>query len=222
MRSASSRISTVSSRSPSSTLASSNCAAPRMPDSGFLISCAKTADMPVTLRAAPRNFICRSRARAALLSCSVTSTQPGSSSMGVACTVMPRLCRRGLSRVRSCSEIVVPWRRTCARTEKIGLSGGTSVARVMLASCSRDTPRNCSAAWLAKRNRSCASSSTTGTGRAPSRAWASINGGGGGGVTRSTNLSRPRAMAAFMPPALPECGMRPGQSTGRRTHPPAP
>ena len=48
MRSASSQISRVSARSSSPTEDSSSCAAPRMPESGFLISWASIAARPVT------------------------------------------------------------------------------------------------------------------------------------------------------------------------------
>ena len=54
MRSASSQIRRVSARSSSSASVSRSCAAPRMPDSGFLISWASMAARPVTVRAAPR------------------------------------------------------------------------------------------------------------------------------------------------------------------------
>ena len=50
----------VSMRSSSLADCSSNCAAPRMPDNGFLISCARTPAMPTTERAAPRWVNCRS------------------------------------------------------------------------------------------------------------------------------------------------------------------
>ena len=62
-----------------------------MPDSGFFTSCARIAAMPVTLRAAPRNASWRSSARAAEASCMTSSTAPGSSGSGEACTVIPRL-----------------------------------------------------------------------------------------------------------------------------------
>ncbi|MNT97078.1 hypothetical protein D3C72_2393140 [compost metagenome] len=57
MRSVSSRISLASGISSLLTVCSSNCAAPRMPDSGFLISCASIEARPVTDRAAPRDTI---------------------------------------------------------------------------------------------------------------------------------------------------------------------
>ncbi len=170
MRSASSRISTANSRSGSPTLPSSNWAAPRMPLSGFFTSCASTAAMPLTERAADRNTVCRSSARAAELSCSVSTTLPGSSSKVVACTVMPGLCKRGLSRVMSWSAIVIPAAGPVAIRAKIGLSVGSSSDSAMCESCCNDRPRNCSAAWLAKRNAVCGSSSSTGNGSAPSMA----------------------------------------------------
>ena len=153
MRSASSRISTVSSRSGASTLLSSSCAAPRMPDSGFFTSCARIAAMPVTLRAALRNVSCRSSARAAEASCSTSSTAPGSSGSGEPCTVMPCLCSRGLSSVRSWSAMVASLSRTCSISRNSGLSGGTRSVSACCASCAVEMPRNCSAAWLAKRKR---------------------------------------------------------------------
>ncbi len=54
IRSVSSQMRRVSARSSSPTLASSSCAAPRMPESGFLISCASMAPSAVTERAALR------------------------------------------------------------------------------------------------------------------------------------------------------------------------
>ena len=51
-RSTSVRISVVSSRPSLSAVAPSSCAAPRMPDSGFLISWASIAAMPIADRAA--------------------------------------------------------------------------------------------------------------------------------------------------------------------------
>ena len=53
---------------------SSNCAAPRMPDSGFLISCASIAAKALTERAAPRCVSWRSILSAMVRSCSITTT----------------------------------------------------------------------------------------------------------------------------------------------------
>ena len=60
MRSVSLQINCVSSTFSGSASPSSNCAAPLMPESGFLISCASIADMAETERAAPRWVNCRS------------------------------------------------------------------------------------------------------------------------------------------------------------------
>ena len=73
MRSVSSQISRVSARSSSPTELSSNCAAPRMPDSGFLISCASIAPSAVTERAALRWVSCLSIFSAIDRSCSRSS-----------------------------------------------------------------------------------------------------------------------------------------------------
>ena len=74
MRSVSSQISVVSGRSSSPADCSSNCAAPRMPDSGFLISCASMAASAITERAAPRWVSWRSILSAMVRSCSMTMT----------------------------------------------------------------------------------------------------------------------------------------------------
>ena len=82
MRSVSSVISRVSARSSSLSPLSSSWAAPRMPDSGFLISCASIAARPVTERAAPRCVIWRSILSAIERSWNITTTEPGSSGTG--------------------------------------------------------------------------------------------------------------------------------------------
>ena len=84
MRSASSQIRRVSARSSPSTEPSSSWAAPRMPESGFLISWASMAARPVTLRAAPRCMSWRSILSAIERSCSTTTTRLLSSGLGVA------------------------------------------------------------------------------------------------------------------------------------------
>ena len=71
MRSVSSQISRVSARSSSPTELSSNCAAPRMPESGFLISWASIAPSAVTDRAALRWVSCLSIFSAIDRSCSM-------------------------------------------------------------------------------------------------------------------------------------------------------
>ena len=82
MRSASSQISRVSARSSSLTDDSRSCAAPRMPDSGFLISWASIAARPVTVRAAPRWVSWRSILSAIDRSWSTTTTPSWRSSSG--------------------------------------------------------------------------------------------------------------------------------------------
>ncbi len=85
IRSASSQISRVKVRSSSPTDCSSSCAAPRMPDSGFLISCASMAASAVTERAAPRWVSWRSILSAMVRSCSITTTWSGRSGSGATC-----------------------------------------------------------------------------------------------------------------------------------------
>ena len=85
MRSASSQISRVSVRSSSPADCSSSCAAPRMPDSGFLISCASMAASALTERAAPRWVSWRSILSAMVRSCSITTTWSGRSGSGATC-----------------------------------------------------------------------------------------------------------------------------------------
>ncbi len=76
MRSVSSQISRVSARSSSDTAVSSSCAAPRMPESGFLISCASMEARPVTERAAARCVSCRSILSAIERSWNTMTTEP--------------------------------------------------------------------------------------------------------------------------------------------------
>ena len=85
MRSVSSQISRVSVRSSSPADCSSSCAAPRMPDSGFLISCASMAASAITERAAPRWVSWRSILSAMVRSCSITTTWSGRSGSGATC-----------------------------------------------------------------------------------------------------------------------------------------
>ena len=85
MRSASSQISRVSMRSSDEAGCSSSCAAPRMPDSGFLISCASIAASAITERAALRCVNCRSILSAMVRSCSMTTIWPGRSVSGATC-----------------------------------------------------------------------------------------------------------------------------------------
>ena len=86
MRSVSEQMSCVSARSASLVFASRSCAAPRMPDSGFLISCASTAASPDTERAAARWVSWRSIICAMFRCCSMSTTSPGWSGIGPPCT----------------------------------------------------------------------------------------------------------------------------------------
>ena len=63
-------------------IVSSSWAAPLIPESGFLISCASMAARPVTERAAPRCVIWRSILSAIERSWNMTTTDPGSSGTG--------------------------------------------------------------------------------------------------------------------------------------------
>ena len=81
MRSVSVQMSCVSARSSSLRPGSSSWAAPRMPDSGFLISCASTAAMPDTERAAARCVSWRSIICAIERCCSISTIRPGCSGM---------------------------------------------------------------------------------------------------------------------------------------------
>ena len=189
MRSASSRISTASSRSARPTLASSNCAAPRMPDSGFFTSCARIAAMPVTLRAALRNAelpVERARRRGVL-----QHQQHGARLLrqrralhGDAALVQPRAVQR---------QVVVgrPSPRRC-RTWSISRNSGLSAGRGRSAGAAPAARPRCRGTARRRGWRSGsgsrASSSTTGTGSAPSI--------GGGIGRRGAVAPRPTACSA--------------------------
>ena len=115
MRSASSQISRVSVRSSSPADCSSSCAAPRMPDSGFLISCASIAASAMTERAAPRWVSWRSILSAMVRSCSITTTWPGRSGSGATC--------RSTSRS--------PGLRGVDRSTRYSLTGRAAVAHLL-------------------------------------------------------------------------------------------
>ena len=106
--------------------------------------------MPLTLRAAPRNAICRSSARAAEASCNVSSTQPGSSGSGEPCTVTLRLVQpRALEASGRDRRSVASLRADLRDQRNSGLSSGTRALQPQLRELGREMPRNCSAAWLA-------------------------------------------------------------------------
>ena len=169
MRSASSRISTVSSRSGSPTLASSSWAAPRMPESGFLTSCARIAAMPETLRAALRKVSWRSSVRAAEASWNASRNRTRllrqrRALHGDAVLVQARAFQ---------SEVVV--RHDHVALPHLGQQHEDRDCRAAPGptACSwrawaAEMPRNCSAAGLMKRKRSAASSSAHRRPSAPS------------------------------------------------------
>ena len=115
MRSVSVQISWVSARSSSLTPGSSSWAAPRMPDSGFLISCASTCAMPDTERAAARWVSWRSIICAIERCCSISMIRPGLSGSAPPNTSTTRLTPlRGRPTSTPYSLTVAPVRRTWA------------------------------------------------------------------------------------------------------------
>ena len=126
MRSASSQMSRVSVRSSSPADCSSSCAAPRMPDSGFLISCASMAASALTERAAPRWVSWRSILSAMVRSCSITTTWSGRSGSGATCRSTSRSPGlRGVDRSTLYSFTAAPRWRTCSTSASNGLPNGT-------------------------------------------------------------------------------------------------
>ena len=167
MRSASSQISRVSMRSSDEAACSSNCAAPRMPDSGFLISCASIAASAITERAALRCVNCRSILSAMVRSCSITTIWPGRSVSGATCRSTWRSPpMRGVPRSTLYSLTGEPLERTWSISASSGLPNGTS----SFSDCRR---KNCveiskkdSAAILASTMRPSGATSSTGLGSA--------------------------------------------------------
>ncbi len=96
MRSVSSQMSWVSSRPAASASCSRSCAAPRMPESGFLTSCASIAAIAVTERAALRWVSWRSILSAIERSCSVSTTRSVPSPAGAPWMVTERAEARPL------------------------------------------------------------------------------------------------------------------------------
>ena len=126
MRSVSSQISFVSDRSSSPADCSSSCAAPRMPDSGFLISCASMAASAITERAAPRWVSWRSILSAMVRSCSITTTWSGYSGSGATCRSTRRSPGlRGVARSTLYSLTAAPRWRTCSISVSSGEPNGT-------------------------------------------------------------------------------------------------
>ena len=129
MRSASSQMSRVNSRSLGLAFCSSSCAAPRMPESGFFTSCASIEAMAVTERAALRWVSWRSILLAMLRSCSITTTRSCGSDNGAAWMLTKRTAgRRGVSSVMPYSDTLWPESRTLSISAKSGPSAGRKSA----------------------------------------------------------------------------------------------
>lgn len=151
IRAASSRISPASSRSVSGSDISSNCAAPLIPASGFRISCASIAAMPVTERTAERWLRERSIRSARPCGWRRRRTSPGLSSRGTACMlcgwrgVVPQAipvsyCATGTPACRACATR----RRTIESAPRNRASGLPVI-------CRSETPAAASAAGFAVR-----------------------------------------------------------------------
>ena len=122
IRAASAWISPVSSRSASPSPISSSCAAPEMPASGFLISCASIAAMPVTERAAERWPRLRSILSAMPCGCIRIRISPSPSCSGAAWT----FCSCGGWSAQPTMTLYcateTPLRRACPTTSSTALS----------------------------------------------------------------------------------------------------
>ena len=148
IRSVSSQISRVRVRSSSPAFCSRSCAAPRMPDSGFFTSCASSAAMAVTERAALRWTNWRSILRAMERSWSDTTTWAGASASGAASIETKRGAPRGSSTVTPvCATLWAPW-RTCRTRAKMALSSGSAEVSGRFSRFEALASNNCSAAGL--------------------------------------------------------------------------
>ena len=149
IRAASAWISPVSSRSASPSPISSSCAAPEIPASGFLISCASIAAMPVTERAAERWPRLRSILSAMPCGCIRIRISPSVSCSGAACT----FCSCGgcspQPTIRSYCATETPLRRACPTTSSSALSLPTNLPSGRPAICRSDMPPKLSVAGLA-------------------------------------------------------------------------
>ena len=126
-----------------------------------------------------------------------SSTDPGSSGSGEPCTVMPRLCSRGLSRVRSWSEMVASVAAHLLDQQEQRVVRRQQVGQPMLAKLRRGDAEELLRRMVDVAETGCpASSSSTGTGSAASIAAASgaRRCAGGRGRTATTGA------AALMPP----------------------
>ena len=153
MRSVSSQISRVSSRPAASASCSSSCAAPRMPDSGFLTSCASIAAIAVTERAALRwvELAVDLVGDRALVQGQDQQVRrfPGQRAPGSS----PSGCRS-----RGAFERHVVFRRSCRRcarprrpARRAGCAAATKSASALPRSAAAPRPKNCSAAGLTRR-----------------------------------------------------------------------
>ena len=150
MRSVSVQISWVSARSSSLRPGSSSWAAPRMPDSGFLISCASTCAMPDTERAAARCVSWRSIICAIERCCSISTIRPGWSGSAPPNTSTTRLTPlRGRPTSTPYSLTVAPVRRTWATSAASGLEKAMMSGSVCRLSMPWLSEKNDSAAALA-------------------------------------------------------------------------
>ena len=150
MRPVSSTMSWASGRSSSAAPASRSCAAPRMPDSGFLISWASTAAIADTERAAPRCESCRSIILAMLRCCSMSMTRSPSSDNSEANTSIAWFGRSGMESSSSYSFTV--WRvwRTWSARPVSGCAKARTVCSARFLSTASLMPKNSSAARFAK------------------------------------------------------------------------
>ena len=137
IRSVSSQIRRVRARSSSPTAVSSSWAAPRMPDSGFLISWASIAASAETERAAPRWVSCLSILSAIVRSCSKTTVPACPSGIGATWMSTTRSKpRRGLPRSTRYSITAEPRLATWSTRASRGDAKGTrsaSLCRVIMA-----------------------------------------------------------------------------------------
>ena len=167
MRSASSQISRVSCRSSGGADCSSSCAAPRMPDSGFLISCASMAASAITERAALRWVSCRSILSAMVRSCSMMTMWPGRSDSGATCRSTWRSPPIfGVPRSTLYSLTGAPLARTWSTSDSSGLPNGISSFSNCRCSSWIEVSKNVSAAMLASTILPSGATSSTGLGSA--------------------------------------------------------
>ena len=150
MRSVSSQMSRVSARSSSDASVSRSCAAPRMPDSGFLISCASIEAIAETDRAAPRCACWRSSFSAMVRSRSITTIVLLCGISGVTKMSTSRSTpSRGRPRSTRYSLIAPPSSRICSISAMSEDPIGSRPSRFCLRCGARLVPKNDSAAGFA-------------------------------------------------------------------------